>query len=157
MPRDQSTTQSKIGPNPTNTLKSRLANFLFGDIISQATSHAVREAAAAISVRVDDGPEGLGLGLQPLAASGPHDGDYTEWLQMVVRRRQANGKRPLGFPKTLRVLGEFIRAWNRGVGAFRRGMPRPLAILRPAPKGHAQVRSWLCDLGLLRADPRSAS
>ena len=82
MPRDQTTTQSedwaqsKIGTNPTNTLRSRLANFLFGDIISQATSHAVKDALASISVRVDDSP-----GWQPLAPSGPHDRDYADWLQ----------------------------------------------------------------------------
>ena len=73
----------------TDSLKSRLANFLFGDVISQATSHAVKHALAAISVRVDDGPDGLGLGWQPLAPIGPSalPAAYRQYMPLVVCRK----------------------------------------------------------------------
>ncbi len=50
------------------SLKHRLANILFGDIIAQEL--------AAVTVRVDDSH-----GWQPLNTQGPHDRDFSDWYQ----------------------------------------------------------------------------
>jgi hypothetical protein len=38
-------------------------------------------STAAVSIRVDDAPDGSGQGWQPLQPAGPHDRDYSDWLQ----------------------------------------------------------------------------
>ncbi len=56
-------------PTSTPTLIDRLARALFAGPIERATT-------AALTVRIDDSP-----GWEQLTPAGPHDRDYSEWLQ----------------------------------------------------------------------------